>query len=56
VQQPAVPFEWLRLRQLLETRLPADVVFVEALPKTSVGKIAQRELREQFKDHRWPDT
>ena len=34
--------------------LPEDVVFVEALPKTSVGKIAKRELREQFKDYRWP--
>jgi len=28
-------------------------VFVETLPKTSVGKIAKRELREQFKGHRW---
>ena len=28
---------------------PEDVVFVETLPKTSVGKIAKRELREQFK-------
>jgi fatty-acyl-CoA synthase len=34
--------------------LPEDVVFVEALPRTSVGKIAKRELREQFKDYRWP--
>ena len=34
--------------------LPADVVFIAALPKTSVGKIAKRELREQFKDYRWP--
>jgi fatty-acyl-CoA synthase len=34
--------------------LPEDVVVVEALPKTSVGKIAKRELRERFKDHRWP--
>jgi fatty-acyl-CoA synthase len=34
--------------------LPDDVVFVETLPKTSVGKLAKRELREQFKDHRWP--
>jgi fatty-acyl-CoA synthase len=34
--------------------LPEDVVFVEQLPKTSVGKFAKRELREQFKDHRWP--
>jgi fatty-acyl-CoA synthase len=36
--------------------LPADVVFVETLPKTSVGKIAKRELRERFKGHRWPET
>jgi fatty-acyl-CoA synthase len=34
--------------------LPEDVVVVESLPKTSVGKIAKRELREQFKDYRWP--
>jgi fatty-acyl-CoA synthase len=34
--------------------LPEDVVFVEALPKTSVGKIAKRELRDRFKDRAWP--
>jgi fatty-acyl-CoA synthase len=34
--------------------LPEDVVTVETLPKTSVGKIAKRELRERFKGHRWP--
>ena len=34
--------------------LPEDVVFVDALPKTSVGKIAKRDLRDRFKDHRWP--
>jgi fatty-acyl-CoA synthase len=34
--------------------LPEDVVFVEALPKTSVGKFAKRDLREQFKDYCWP--
>jgi fatty-acyl-CoA synthase len=33
--------------------LPEDVVFVESIPKTSVGKIAKRELREQFKDYQW---
>jgi fatty-acyl-CoA synthase len=33
--------------------LPEDVVFVDTLPKTSVGKIAKRELREQFKEYRW---
>ncbi len=34
--------------------LPDDVVFVESLPKTSVGKLAKRELRERFRTHRWP--
>jgi fatty-acyl-CoA synthase len=34
--------------------LPDDVVFVETLPKTSVGKLAKRTLREQFAGHRWP--
>jgi fatty-acyl-CoA synthase len=34
--------------------LPEDVAIVEAIPKTSVGKFATRELRERFKDYRWP--
>jgi len=34
--------------------LPDDVVFVESLPKTSVGKLAKRTLREQLAGHRWP--
>ncbi|MFN8544886.1 MAG: long-chain fatty acid--CoA ligase [Candidatus Binatia bacterium] len=34
--------------------LPDDVVVVDGLPRTSVGKIAKRELRERFRDHRWP--
>lgn len=47
------------LRAFLEPRvakwwLPDDVVFLDALPKTSVGKIAKRELRERFRDYRWP--
>jgi fatty-acyl-CoA synthase len=35
--------------------LPSDVVFLDALPKTSVGKFAKRELRERLAGHRWPD-
>jgi fatty-acyl-CoA synthase len=31
--------------------LPEDVVFVDALPKTSVGKVAKRDLRDHFRDH-----
>jgi acyl-CoA synthetase (AMP-forming)/AMP-acid ligase II len=33
--------------------LPDDVVFVDSLPKTSVGKLAKRTLREQLAGHRW---
>ena len=34
--------------------LPDDIVFLEAVPKTSVGKFNKRELREQFKDYVLP--
>jgi len=34
--------------------LPDDVVFIEAVPKTSVGKFNKRALRERFKDHELP--
>lgn len=34
--------------------LPDDVVFIDELPKTSVGKFSKRELRERFSDHRLP--
>ncbi len=34
--------------------LPDDVVFVDAVPKTSVGKFDKRALREQFKDYKLP--
>ncbi len=33
--------------------LPEDVVFIEAVPKTSVGKFAKRELRDQFKEFKF---
>jgi fatty-acyl-CoA synthase len=35
--------------------LPDDVVFLETLPKTSVGKLAKRELREKLAGHPWPE-
>lgn len=34
--------------------LPDDVAFIEAVPKTSVGKFNKRALREQFKDYKLP--
>jgi fatty-acyl-CoA synthase len=34
--------------------LPDDVVFIRSVPKTSVGKFAKRDLRDQFKDFTFP--
>jgi len=34
--------------------LPDDVVFLEEIPKTSVGKSSKKELRAQFEDYRLP--
>ena len=34
--------------------LPDDIVFLDAVPKTSVGKFNKRALREQFKDYVLP--
>jgi fatty-acyl-CoA synthase len=34
--------------------LPDDVVFIEAVPKTSVGKFNKRALRERFRDYTLP--
>jgi fatty-acyl-CoA synthase len=31
--------------------LPDDIVFIEAVPKTSVGKFSKKDLRERFGDH-----
>lgn len=31
--------------------MPDDVVFIDEIPKTSVGKFAKRVLRERFRDH-----
>jgi fatty-acyl-CoA synthase len=34
--------------------LPDDVLFIDAVPKTSVGKFNKRALREKFKDYTLP--
>jgi fatty-acyl-CoA synthase len=34
--------------------LPDDVVFIEAVPKTSIGKFDKKVLRERFKDYKLP--
>ena len=32
-------------------QLPDDVVFIDEVPKTSVGKFSKKTLRERFSDH-----
>ena len=34
--------------------LPDDIVFIDAVPKTSVGKFDKKVLRDQFKDYKLP--
>jgi fatty-acyl-CoA synthase len=33
---------------------PDDIVFVDEIPHTATGKISKLELREQFRDYRFP--
>ena len=35
-------------------QLPDDVVFIDEVPKTSVGKFSKKTLRERFADHVLP--
>jgi len=36
--------------------LPDDVVFIDEVPKTSVGKFSKKDLRERFKEHQLPES
>jgi fatty-acyl-CoA synthase len=47
--------EWLRGR-VADWWLPDDVVVIDVVPKTSVGKFDKKVLRERFKDHIWPEA
>ncbi|MCL6641421.1 MAG: long-chain fatty acid--CoA ligase [Candidatus Rokubacteria bacterium] len=49
--EPQEIIEYLRPR-LAKWALPDDVVLIEAVPKTSVGKFDKKVLRERFKDWR----
>jgi fatty-acyl-CoA synthase len=35
--------------------IPDDVVFIEAVPRTSVGKFDKKALRARFKDYHLPE-
>ena len=39
---------------LAKWQLPDDVVFIDEVPKTSVGKFSKKTLRERFADHQLP--
>ena len=44
--------DFLRGRGLSPWGLPDDIVFIDELPKTSVGKFSKRDLRDKFSDYR----
>ena len=44
--------EYLRGQGLSTWGLPDDIVFIDELPKTSVGKFSKRDLRDKFSDYR----
>ena len=46
--------EHLRGTGVPKMGLPDDVVFVDEIPKTSVGKFSKRALREKFADYELP--
>ena len=36
--------------------MPDDIVFVDEIPHTATGKISKLDLRERFRDYRFPGT
>ncbi|WP_375491235.1 long-chain fatty acid--CoA ligase [uncultured Jatrophihabitans sp.] len=47
--------DFLRDR-LSKWQLPDDVVFIDEVPKTSVGKFSKKTLRDRFADYQLPQT
>jgi fatty-acyl-CoA synthase len=46
---------WLK-GKVADWWLPDDVVVIDAVPKTGVGKFDKKVLRERFKDYVWPEA
>ncbi len=42
--------------KLAKWQVPDEVVFIDEVPKTSVGKFSKKTLRERFADHVLPDA
>ncbi len=47
--------EFVRPR-VAKWQVPDDVVFIDEVPKTSVGKFSKKTLRDRFADHKLPTT
>jgi fatty-acyl-CoA synthase len=41
--------------RLAKWQMPDDVVFIDEVPKTSVGKFSKKTLRERFAAHVLPE-
>ena len=59
VLRPGATLDRDALRTFLASKvakwwLPDDVVIIEAVPKTSVGKFDKKVLRDRFRDHQLP--
>jgi fatty-acyl-CoA synthase len=44
------------LKDFAKWQLPDDVVFVESIPKTSVGKFDKKVIREAYKEYKLPEN
>jgi len=42
--------------KLAKWQLTEDVVFIDQVPKTSVGKFSKKTLRDRFSNHTLPDA
>jgi fatty-acyl-CoA synthase len=40
--------------KLAKWQIPDDVVFIDQVPKTSVGKFSKKTLRDRFADYQLP--
>ena len=59
VPKPGETIDKADLRAYLAARfpkwwLPDEFVFLDAIPRTSVGKFAKRDLRARFEGYHWP--
>src|SRR5262249_55015236 len=52
--KPAAIRSWIRGRGLAAYKIPDQIVFLDSLPTTAVGKTSRKELRAALRNH-WRD-